>query len=560
MKKSVSGLNMMGALLLIGIVPALIIALVMLLVSVVDISEALEESSYERLQACATSVSQFFLCDIEEGVLEPTDELSTNFIDSLKNQEIELTLFEKDTRSITSILDADNPTGRNIGTTCNADIWTQVQKGEIYKADGIIIGGEEYYVAYVPITLNDGTVWGMGFAGEKESVVKEEIHEIVRIIIVIAIIIFVISLIAIVVMARTIQKSMKTVAGGLQSIAEGNLNTKINTTSKIVEIRQIIDSSTDLRDRLTDVVSQVKENAEALDRAVETVDDLSENSSAGANQISMAVGEVASGNQTLAENVESVNGEVLTMESGINDISSNVESLADNSNGIKTANMDASSYMNKVMESSDKSVFAVDQITRQIDETNKAVEQIDTAVAMITSIAAQTNLLSLNASIEAARAGEAGKGFAVVADEIRSLADQSRESAEEIQRIINDVKEQSLKTVTLSSQVAEVINEEKGYVKEVQQKFDILSSGVESSIEGINSIRNKTVQLNSAKDNIVSSVSDLSAISEENAASSQEMTASVEGIAVGVGEIKSRSNEMREMSQRLKDSVDYFKV
>ena len=147
-----------------------------------------------------------------------------------------------------------------------------------------------------------------------------------------------------------------------------------------------------------------------------------------------------------------------------------------------------------------------------------------------------------------------------MADEIRELADQSKNSAEEIQNIINHVKEQSEKTVRLSSLVAETIAEEQVFVKDAQDKFDDLSEGVEASVVAISSIHEKTAALNGATERIVSVVSDLSALSEENAASSEEMNASVEDITEGVEEIKRNSDEMRGMSLQLKESVAYFKL
>lgn len=543
-----------------GLIPCIVCFLVLAQVSNVDVTSAMEEGAYGRLTACATSVAQYFLYDIQEDILDPTDKLSTDFLDSMKAQGMELTLFQQDTRIGTSLEDTSNPTGRNIGTKCNPEIWEKVKTGQTYLADDVVINGDTYYVAYVPLTLADGTVWGMGFAGEKTESVNTVRSKMAQEMGIIGVIILLLSAIAITFSSRLIQKPMKKITGSLQALSQGELSVEIDAVSDVRDIKKIIDSAKELQQRLTGVVTKVSENTEALDQAVETVDLMSENSASGAKTISVAVSEVTLSNQSLAQHVERVSGETLAIEKGIDEINQNVQALVTNATGIKQVNMDAASYMDKVMESSGKSVDVVAQINVQIEETNKAVSKIDQAVAMITSIANQTNLLSLNASIEAARAGEAGRGFAVVADEIRELADQSKNSAEEIQNIINHVKEQSEKTVRLSSLVAETIAEEQVLVKDAQHKFDDLSEGVEASVVAISSIHEKTAALNGATERIVSVVSDLSALSEENAASSEEMNASVEDITEGVEEIKRNSDEMRGMSLRLKESVAYFKL
>ena len=543
-----------------GLIPCIVCFLVLAQVSNVDVTSAMEEGAYGRLTACATSVAQYFLYDIQEDILDPTDKLSTDFLDSMKAQGMELTLFQQDTRIGTSLEDTSNPTGRNIGTKCNPEIWEKVKTGQTYLADDVVINGDTYYVAYVPLTLADGTVWGMGFAGEKTESVNTVRSKMAQEMGIIGVIILLLSAVAITFSSRLIQKPMKKITGSLQALSQGELSVEIDAVSDVRDIKKIIDSAKELQQRLTGVVTKVSENTEALDQAVETVDLMSENSASGAKTISVAVSEVTLGNQSLAQHVERVSGETLAIEKGIDEINQNVQALVTNATGIKQVNMDAASYMDKVMESSGKSVDVVAQINVQIEETNKAVSKIDQAVAMITSIANQTNLLSLNASIEAARAGEAGRGFAVVADEIRELADQSKNSAEEIQNIINHVKEQSEKTVRLSSLVAETIAEEQVLVKDAQDKFDDLSEGVEASVVAISSIHEKTAALNGATERIVSVVSDLSALSEENAASSEEMNASVEDITEGVEEIKRNSDEMRGMSLQLKESVAYFKL
>lgn len=560
MKKLSSKLTMRSVMITTGVLPCLVCVIALVWAGVNNVTSALEEGAYSRLTACAISVTHYFVYDIEEDVLDPIDDFSTKFLDSMKDQGVELTLFEKDTRIGTSLTDASNPTGRNIGTKCDPEIWETVKTGQVFVADDVVIAGDVYYVSYVPLTLTDGTVWGMGFAGEKVEVVSGARREMIKDMSVLGTIILFLSIVIITGTSGIIQKPMKRIAKNLKTLSEGELSAKIDAVSDVKEILQIIKSSEELQRRLTGVVSQVVDNTETLDRAVETVDSMSENAASGVEAISVAVSEVTMGNQSLAEHVEMVNGEALAMEQGIGEINRNVKSLASNASEIKQVNLEAVSYMGKVLESSHKSVDVVSQINTQIGETNKAVSRIDQAVAMITSIANQTNLLSLNASIEAARAGEAGRGFAVVADEIRDLADQSKNSAEEIQRIINDVKEQSEKTVRLSTLVADTIADEQSYVKVAQDKFDALSEGVEASVVAISSIHEKTTVLNASTEKIVSAVSDLSALSEENAASSEEMNASVEDITEGVEEIKKNSDEMRGMSKKLKESVAYFKL
>ena len=560
MKKIMSKLNMRSAMITTGLIPCFICFLVMAQISNVDVTQALSMGTYSKLTACATSVAQYFLYDIEEDILDPMDRLSTDFLDSMKGEGVETTLFEKDTRIGTSITDTANPTGRNIGTKCNPEIWETVKTGKTYQANDVVINGEVYFVSYVPLTLADGTVWGMGFAGERAETVNGVRREMTQKMGGIGAVIILLSILIILFCSGLIQKPMKKITDSLKALADGELAVEIDAVSEVREIKQIIESTQELKTRLAGVVSQVVENTVALDEAVEMIDHMSENSASGAEAISVAVGEVTMGNQSLAQHAGEVNGEALSIEQGIDEISQNVKALATNAAGIKQVNTEASAYMGKVLESSLKSVDAVSQINTQIGETNKAVSKIDQAVAMITSIASQTNLLSLNASIEAARAGEAGRGFAVVADEIRDLADQSKNSAEEIQSIINDVKVQSEKTVRLSTLVAEAIADEQTLVKDAQSKFDVLSEGVESSTVAITAINEKTTMLNDSAERIVSAVSDLSALSEENAASSEEMNASIEDITEGVERIKTNSNEMRGMSQKLKESVSYFKL
>ena len=225
---------------------------------------------------------------------------------------------------------------------------------------------------------------------------------------------------------------------------------------------------------------------------------------------------------------------------------------------MQQANNEAYGYITNLEKSSATTKDAVVGIKSQVINTNEAITRITSAVGMITDIASQTNLLALNASIEAARAGEMGKGFAVVAESIGNLANQSAESTAEIRAIIDELTKQSEQSVLASEQVEEAMNEEQTILSETKKRFDILNTEITNSVEDIRGISSQTESLENIKATIVENVSDLSAISEENAASTEEVTASMESIAMNIRNISDDSDGMNQIANNLVASVGEF--
>lgn len=208
--------------LLFALIPMVTSILILAVYNVANLDGKLEENTYSKLKSNAIQVREYFEWDINEDLLE-RDEVSMGFIDSLKDQEVELTLFEGDTRWLTSICNDNGE--RNIGTTCDPEIWNTVSSGKDYSADKVVISGEEYFVYYTPVYDQSGNIWGMAFAGEKEEFIDQAKRNALwttagssaGLIVVFAIIALV--------FARKVSKPLVRVTEAVKETAAGNLDT-----------------------------------------------------------------------------------------------------------------------------------------------------------------------------------------------------------------------------------------------------------------------------------------------------------------------------------------------
>ena len=553
MKKKMGYLQVI---LMIGCIPMLATMVALTVYASGKMKDELVDSTYLRLKACATSVEQYFTWDIREDILEK-DDISYQFIDSLQDEHIEQTLFMEDERFITSIVDKDG--NRAEGTKADPQIWETVRAGNDYETDGVEIKGEEYYVYYMPVCSDDGEILGMAFAGERESIVQDAISDMLRSLVLRSVCLNVLFIAVMVYLSFKIRKPLLTTAEYIDQIANGNLSGNLEVKSVIREVTTLIRASVSMRDKLNSIVTEVDGHAAQLDSSMELLNTLASASSKGTNQIRQAVDELAATAASLAENVQTVNSRMLEMGDNVNAIHSETVTLNENSNKMDRANRNASESMNLVLESSHTSSDIITEMIVQVKATNEAIASISKAVELISDITAQTNLLSLNASIEAARAGQAGKGFAVVATEIKQLAEQSSQSADTIKKIADDILEKSNKSVELTERMRALAEKEQADIGGAKNGFDALSQIIEANVTTAGIIAEKTKNLEELKQTIINSITELSAISEENAASNEEVTANVSDIAEAVNKISDDTGTIKKASTDLEELMQYFK-
>ncbi len=362
------------------------------------------------------------------------------------------------------------------------------------------------------------------------------------------------------VIARTIAKPFAVVSEAMDKLSEGDVNARCDVSSSIKETSNIIYAFEELKRALSSAIQSVKQSAGVLGNTIISVDSMTGNNVDAINQISNAIDEVASTSQSVAMNAQTMTMKAADLGENIETLNQNVERLYDASQTIKNANNDANECMNSVYEGANESVSAMNDINSKVNETNHAVAEIEKAIKAIEEIAAQTNLLSLNASIEAARAGEAGRGFAVVADEIRMLADSSAESAKEIKQIIENVVKISNSTVEISDRVFDVISKEQSDIKVAMDKFIVLSESVETSIVEIDTIKAMASELEMIKKDFSNATTELGAISEELGASAEEVAASCQTVSVACNDTQDSTVKMREINTDMSRSIDFFRI
>lgn len=315
-----------------------------------------------------------------------------------------------------------------------------------------------------------------------------------------------------------------------------------------------------MQEKMSDVIHSLKEQGETLKKASEELSNSAEETSNTIEQVEKAVNEIADGAGSQAEETQKATESVILMGNMVEETNAEVEKLSETAKVMKASGDSATDTLTELENINVKAKESIDIIYEQTNTTNTSANKIREATAIITSIADETNLLSLNASIEAARAGEQGRGFAVVASQISKLAEQSNTSARQIEAIIDSLIADSEKSVATMDEVQKIMREQSEKVTQTVEMFGQVKEGISTSIEGIGNIAEKTKKLDDARVTVVDVVQNLTAIAEENAASTEETSASVTEVTNIVYGISQNANKLDEVANELQENVNLFNV
>lgn len=310
------------------------------------------------------------------------------------------------------------------------------------------------------------------------------------------------------------------------------------------ELREIISVIQDQGAKLSESNMQF---AKGFNDIVQTVDN-----------VNVAVEEIATASTSQAQETSTASAHIVDIGNAIESNSSSVEALEESikkMNTLATESADVLAELARINESTSETIRAV---TEQTDRTNQSAEKINEAVVAIEDIASQTNMLSLNASIEAARAGESGRGFAVVAEQIRKLAEDSANSAEQIEAIVRELIANASDGVEKMHDLSNASQVQAERLEKTTKSFSDLQREMEEVSVDSKQIFEQTGSINDLKNGVSGVIEQLAAIAEENAASTQETSASMFTLAENIDRCKEETSVLSDLSEQLNKQTSRF--
>ena len=362
-----------------------------------------------------------------------------------------------------------------------------------------------------------------------------------------------------VVTAFSFNREIKKLQNATHRVAGGDFSEKIKVT-RSDEFGVLETNFNGMMDDVSGLIHAVEDKSNHILEVAGGISEVAGNTKTTIEQVKQAIDSVAQGAVKQAESTQEANTQVEHLKNSLDETKeyvSGMNGMTEKANEVSTEGIESvKDLIEKSGKTAEKSKVSLEVMNEMVESIDKIFYISDT----IADITSQTNLLSLNASIEAARAGEMGKGFAVVADEIRKLADESKESTDEIKKIITEITEKSKlveatmqENEVLQSEQQEAINRTEEIFGEIMKQIEMLGSGMER----INTL-NENMSAN--KDLVVDKMGTIASVSEQSAAATEEVNASTEQVNVTMAEISEHTGTLQAIAKDLMETINRFKL
>lgn len=356
---------------------------------------------------------------------------------------------------------------------------------------------------------------------------------------------------------RKVLKNLGRLAKNFDKIADGTVTLDDSKlTARQDEIGQMMRNVNEMMKSFAKVVVGIRNAVNSLDTLSEDFKESFDNMAVSVEQVSREVENITSNTESQAEQTRTIENEILDISHAIETIASNIEALTESADKMKAYNESSEAIMQELVTISEENSKSIENVRNQTNITNQSALEIRQATEIIAGIASQTNLLALNASIEAARAGEQGRGFAVVADEIRTLADQSRESSAQINKIVNILIDNSNESVDVTQKVSEAFIRQNEKIRKTKDIFEKLNQEIMSVGTSIDGISAEVSTVDRHKDVMREGIISLTEAAERNTASAKETADAMLEFEGLVSDCKQSTDQIASVTQSLVENVE----
>lgn len=489
---------------------------------------------------------------------------SESLVDRIRdNTGMDVTFFYGDRRIMTSAVDSNGD--RILNSPAGDRIVEKVlQNGEEYFSSAVSLDGVMNYGYFMPVYQNgsDDEIIGMVFVGtdkeNKDAVVNGIIFGIGAAVCVAMILCIGVGL----KLATSISHNIKKSISIMGKVAEGDLTVWVDDKmlKRKDEIGDLSRVTVKLKDTLKGILKGISQNSESLLEASRALGNAADTTNGTMNEVQNAVSQVVANSTEQSKNSESTSENMRIMGEHITETSTEVDTLNQNAASMQKSSKKTADTLAQLCHINEEVERIIGDVKEQTDRTNVSIQKINTAMEFITSIAEETNLLSLNASIEAARAGESGRGFAVVADQIKKLAEQSNQSGHEIEETTKALMEDSAREMEIMQRMQEIITEQSGSMQETRANVSEVLKEIEDSMQSILQIRESTGRLAESRGEVMEAVEQLSQIAHDNVDSTQQTYTETQEVLDTFKQVYDSAGQLKKIADELAESMQYFKM
>lgn len=489
---------------------------------------------------------------------------SESLVDRIRdNTGMDVTFFYGDRRIMTSALDSNGD--RILNSPAGDRIVEKVlQNGEEYFSSAVSLDGVMNYGYFMPVYQNgsDDEIIGMVFVGtdkeNKDAVVNGIIFGIGAAVCVAMILCIGVGL----KLATSISHNIKKSISIMGKVAEGDLTVWVDDKmlKRKDEIGDLSRVTVKLKDTLKGILKGISENSASLLEASRALGNAADTTNGTMNEVQNAVSQVVANSTEQSKNSESTSENMRIMGEHITETSTEVDTLNQNAASMQKSSKKTADTLAQLCHINEEVERIIGEVKEQTDRTNASIQKINAAMEFITSIAEETNLLSLNASIEAARAGESGRGFAVVADQIKKLAEQSNQSGHEIEETTKALMEDSAREMEIMQRMQEIITEQSGSMQETRANVSEVLKEIEASMQSILQIRESTGRLAESRGEVMEAVEQLSQIAHDNVDSTQQTYTETQEVLDTFKQVYDSAGQLKKIADELAESMQYFKI